>query len=135
MKSNFYHSSVLLQEAVELLQVKPGKMYIDGTLGGAGHTGLILEKGGNAFDAAVAISFAISVERPQSTGIGGGGFMLFSLPGMSEPLTLDFREKAPQLAHEKMFLDRQGQVIPKKSTDGNMTSNQGYCLDEIWQTH
>jgi 16S rRNA (cytosine1402-N4)-methyltransferase len=43
---NNYHTSVLLQETIEALQVKPGKRYIDGTLGGGGHTGQILERGG-----------------------------------------------------------------------------------------
>jgi gamma-glutamyltranspeptidase/glutathione hydrolase len=78
----------------------------------------MLEKGGNAFDAAVAVSFTMAVERPQSTGIGGGGFMLYALPGMDSPLAIDFRERAPQLAKEKMFLNEKGEVIPKKSTEG-----------------
>lgn len=46
MKKDFYHSSVLLNEAVDSLDVQPGKIYIDGTLGGGGHTGLILDRGG-----------------------------------------------------------------------------------------
>lgn len=74
--------------------------------------------GGNAFDAAAAVSFAISVERPQSTGIGGGGFMLFHAPLMKEPIALDFREKAPLKATDKMFLDENGELIPNKSLDG-----------------
>lgn len=78
----------------------------------------MLKKGGNAFDAAAAVSFAISVERPQSTGIGGGGFMLFYGPQLKEPMALDFREKAPLKAHEKMFLDEKGELIPNKSLDG-----------------
>ncbi len=43
---NTYHTSVLLQETIDALQVEPGKRYIDGTLGGGGHTGQILERGG-----------------------------------------------------------------------------------------
>ena len=63
----------------------------------------ILKKGGNAVDAAVAISFALSVERPQSTGIGGGGFLLLKTPKKETPYAFDFREMAP-LSHQSMFL-------------------------------
>lgn len=78
----------------------------------------MFEQGGNAVDAAVAISFSISVERPQSTGIGGGGFMLIKTPEMKKPISLDFREKAPLKAHSKMYLDSKGNVIKRKSLDG-----------------
>ena len=72
---------------------------------------IILDAGGNIIDAAVAISFAISVERPQSTGLGGGGFMLIAGPQFPKPIALDFREKAPLMAHSKMFLDAKGEAI------------------------
>ena len=55
--------------------------------------------GGNAVDAAAAITFAISVERPQSTGIGGGGFLLLRRPESSQVEAWDFREKAPLKSH------------------------------------
>ena len=55
----------------------------------------ILQAGGNAVDAAIAVSFAISVLRPQSTGIGGGGFMLIYLKKENKIVALDFRERAP----------------------------------------
>ena len=74
--------------------------------------------GGNAVDAAAAISFAISVERPQSTGIGGGGFLLLHGPGFEKPIAFDFREKAPLRAHRKMYLDKNGEEIKRKSLDG-----------------
>jgi gamma-glutamyltranspeptidase/glutathione hydrolase len=78
----------------------------------------VLENGGNIVDAAVAASFAISVERPHSTGLGGGGFLLVYLKGMKEPVAFDFREMAPTSAHEKMFLDQKGEVINDKSLIG-----------------
>jgi gamma-glutamyltranspeptidase/glutathione hydrolase len=78
----------------------------------------MMEMGGNAMDAAAAISFVISVERPQSTGLGGGGFLLHWKPGLERPESYDFREKAPLLGNEKMFLDKKGNEIPRKSLDG-----------------
>ena len=78
----------------------------------------IFEMGGNAFDAFTAVSFAISVERPQSTGLGGGGFLLFKTAKMKKPIAVDFREKAPLRAHRDMFLDSNGKVLPRKSLDG-----------------
>jgi gamma-glutamyltranspeptidase / glutathione hydrolase len=74
--------------------------------------------GGNAADAATAVSFAISVERPQSTGIGGGGFLLFNDPNKKVPLFYDFREKAPAKSHSKIYLDKEGNEIPRRSLDG-----------------
>ncbi len=79
---------------------------------------LMYQLGGNAVDAATAVSFAISVERPQSTGIGGGGFMLLKSPQNKYPEAYDFREKAPLKAHQNMFIDSEGKVIKNKSLTG-----------------
>ena len=78
----------------------------------------IFEQGGNAIDAAVAASFAISVERPFSTGLGGGGFLLYQEAKTHKVFAIDFRERAPLKATEKMYLDEKGEVIPRKSLDG-----------------
>lgn len=77
----------------------------------------ILGIGGNIIDAAVSMSFVISVERPQSTGLGGGGFLLYSQNGKT-PKALDFREMAPLKSHETMYLDKEGQEIPNMSQQG-----------------
>ncbi len=55
----------------------------------------VLASGGNAFDAAIATSLALAVARPQSTGLGGGGFMVAWLANEKQPVALDFRETAP----------------------------------------
>ncbi|RMG15998.1 MAG: gamma-glutamyltransferase [Planctomycetota bacterium] len=70
----------------------------------------VLRKGGNAFDALVAASFAISVVRPQSTGIGGGGFVVFHDAARGVEGVLDGRETAPKLATPDMFVEG-GRVI------------------------
>lgn len=81
----------------------------------------MFRQGGNAIDAAVAVSFAISVERPQSTGIGGGGFMLVHFAKTKETIALDFREKAPLAASRNMYLDKKGDTLPKLSLDGALS--------------
>jgi gamma-glutamyltranspeptidase/glutathione hydrolase len=77
----------------------------------------ILEKGGNAIDAAVAVNFALAVCHPAAGNIGGGGFLVYrSAKGKS--YTLDYREKAPQNASRDMYLDATGAIIPNKSFVG-----------------
>lgn len=78
----------------------------------------ILNLGGNAIDAAVAASFVLSVERPHSTGIGGGGFMLFREGKSRKIFAVDFRERAPKKAYEKMFQDENGKAISSLSING-----------------
>ncbi len=77
----------------------------------------MLRRGGNAIDAAVATSFAISVLRPQSTGIGGGGFLLLYLASEGKILAIDFRERAPLKATRDMFV-RDGEAVPSLSRTG-----------------
>ncbi len=78
----------------------------------------IYAAGGNAVDVAAALSFVLAVERPQSTGLGGGGFMLIYMAKQSKVYALDFREKAPQHATRDMFLDSERAVISQKSRQG-----------------
>ena len=77
----------------------------------------ILQQGGNAIDAAVAVGFALAVVYPEAGNIGGGGFMLFRRPD-GEVHFVDYREKAPAKATANMYLDSQGNVIPDLSTIG-----------------
>ncbi|XHX77566.1 MAG: gamma-glutamyltransferase [Stenomitos frigidus ULC029] len=78
----------------------------------------MMQKGGNAIDAAVATTLAISVVEPASAGIGGGGFLLLRLGQTGEVKALDFRERAPLAATRTLYLDAQGKVRPNASTDG-----------------
>lgn len=67
----------------------------------------ILKEGGNAFDAIVATGFALAVTSPSNGNIGGGGFLVaHTADGRS--VSLDFREKAPQLSYQQMFLNKNG---------------------------
>ncbi len=77
----------------------------------------ILQAGGNAVDAAVAVGFALEVVYPEAGNIGGGGFMLFRRPN-GDVHFLDYREKAPAKATANMYLDSHGNVVPDLSTIG-----------------
>ncbi len=82
----------------------------------------ILEAGGNAFDAAVAVSAALAVVEPYSSGLGGGGFWLLQRAGEDKAVMLDGRETAPAAAHRDMYLDAEGNVIPGASVDGPLAA-------------
>nr|MBN2276663.1 gamma-glutamyltransferase [candidate division Zixibacteria bacterium] len=78
----------------------------------------ILEDGGNAVDAAVAVGFALAVCYPEAGNIGGGGFALVYSEDDKTVEALDFREKAPSAAGRDMYLDDSGLVIPGSSLLG-----------------
>jgi gamma-glutamyltranspeptidase/glutathione hydrolase len=81
----------------------------------------ILDRGGNAVDAAVAVGFAMAVTYPRAGNIGGGGFMVVHLARANRDLTIDYRETAPAAASETMFLDAQGNPDPAKSRDSALS--------------
>jgi gamma-glutamyltranspeptidase/glutathione hydrolase len=79
----------------------------------------MLQRGGNAVDAAVAVSFAVGVANPSSCGIGGGGFMLIYLAGERRAVALDYREVAPAAASRDMFV-KNGHAVPELSRRGGL---------------
>lgn len=82
----------------------------------------ILQAGGNAFDAAVAVSAALAVVEPYSSGLGGGGFWLLHRVRDGRQIMIDGREKAPLDATRDMYLDRNGDVIPDASVNGALAA-------------
>ncbi|WP_296246358.1 gamma-glutamyltransferase [uncultured Stenotrophomonas sp.] len=78
----------------------------------------ILGKGGNAFDAAVAVSSTLAVVEPISSGLGGGGFFLLHDAKTGKDLMLDARETSPESATPEQFLDKKGNLDRDRSVNG-----------------
>ncbi|KPQ33138.1 MAG: gamma-glutamyltranspeptidase Ggt [Phormidium sp. OSCR] len=95
----------------------------------------MLQQGGNAVDAAVASTFAISVVEPFSAGIGGGGFLLLYEAAMGEVRSLDFRERAPQAATETMYLDESGEPQSRASLDGHQAVGVPGTVAGLYEVH
>ena len=91
----------------------------------------VLKSGGNAFDATIAVHFALSVVYPNAGNIGGGGFMVYRL-GNGDLGTLDFREKAPEMSYRDMYVDNiEGElkVDDKRSKIGHLASGVPGSVD------
>ncbi len=82
----------------------------------------MLDQGGNAFDAAVAVSAALAVVEPVGSGLGGGGFWLLHQAKDNRQIMIDGRERAPLAATRDMYLDSQGKAVPKLSIDGALSA-------------
>jgi len=82
----------------------------------------ILGQGGNAFDAAVAVTATLAVVEPMGSGLGGGGFWLLHRASDGFQVMLDGREKAPAAATRDMYLDKQGAVIDGLSLNGALAA-------------
>ncbi|MGB1579908.1 MAG: gamma-glutamyltransferase [Nevskiales bacterium] len=82
----------------------------------------VLNAGGNAFDAAVAVSAALAVVEPSGSGMGGGGFWLLHRASDDFQTMIDGREKAPLAASADMYQDAEGNVLPSASINGPLAA-------------
>jgi len=94
----------------------------------------ILEEGGNAFDAAIAVQFALAVVYPRAGNIAGGGFAVYRKAN-GETGSLDFREKAPLAASMDMYLDKDKNVIPNLSSFGVLSVGVPGSVDGMIKLH
>ncbi len=94
----------------------------------------VLRRGGNAYDAAVAMHFALAVVMPRAGNIGGGGFAVVR-DSSGAAMALDFREVAPIYARRDMYLDSAGNVIPGASLYGGLAVAVPGAVAGMWQLH
>lgn len=95
---------------------------------------MMMEKGGNAFDAMVATELALAVAFPFAGNLGGGGFMVYRLADGTSG-SIDYREKAPLAATRDMYLDENGDVIPGLSTLGAMAVGVPGTIAGVFEVH
>jgi gamma-glutamyltranspeptidase/glutathione hydrolase len=112
-----------LCQACQASNVKPPTAAIASAHPLATEAGLLmLKQGGNAFDAAIAVTATLAVVEPYSSGIGGGGFWLLHRASDGMQIMVDGREKAPALAHRRMYQDVNGDVKRGASINGALSA-------------
>lgn len=94
----------------------------------------IIQEGGNAVDAAIAVQMALAVVYPQAGNIGGGGFMVIR-ESDGQYHSLDYREKAPLAASRDMYIDENGDALPEKSQNGHLASGVPGSVDGMVKAH
>ena len=94
----------------------------------------MIERGGNAIDAMVALHFALAVVYPRAGNIGGGGFMVYR-PQNDSAISLDFREKAPAAAHRDMYLDTAGYALDSLSIFGHLACGVPGSVEGMYVAH
>ena len=95
----------------------------------------ILEDGGNAYDASIAVAFALAVVPPRAGNIGGGGFMVMYDKEANENFSIDYREMAPRLASKDMFLNDDGSVNKKRAREGVLSIGVPGTVYGMWEVH
>lgn len=94
----------------------------------------VLQKGGNAVDAAVATEFALAVCYPEAGNLGGGGFMVIRTSNGNTDV-IDYRERAPLKATRDMYLGTDGNVVEGLSTDTHLSAGVPGTVDGMIKVH
>ena len=95
----------------------------------------ILEEGGNAYDASIAVAFALAVVLPRAGNIGGGGFMIMFDETSQQSYSIDYREVAPEAATKNMFLSSDGSVNKIKARQGVLSIGVPGTVYGMWEVH
>ena len=96
----------------------------------------ILNSGGNAYDAAIAVGFTLAVVLPRAGNIGGGGFMVIHDSTLNKQFSIDYREKAPIKSDKDMYLNSDGTFNDQKlSIFGYLASGVPGTVAGLWEVH
>ncbi len=94
----------------------------------------ILQSGGNAIDAAVAVGFTLAVVYPSAGNIGGGGFLVYH-GADGENTSFNYREKAPLAATKTMYLDENGAIKNRSNSQGILSVGVPGSVAGLWLAH
>ena len=128
--SSIFNSQSLIHPAVNRNGMVVTQHYLATDVGAK-----ILEDGGNAYDASIAVAFALAVVLPRAGNIGGGGFMVMYDKEANENFSIDYREMAPRLASKDMFLNDDGSVNKKRAREGILSIGVPGTVYGMWEVH
>ena len=130
LKSEIFNSNSIVQPEVGQDGMVVSQHYLATDVGYS-----ILKSGGNAYDASIAVAFALAVVLPRAGNIGGGGFMVMYDKKSDETFSIDYREKAPEFATKDMFLNDDGSVNTKRATQGILSIGVPGTVYGMWEVH
>jgi gamma-glutamyltranspeptidase / glutathione hydrolase len=130
VKSSIFNSKAIVHPEVGANGMVVSQHYLATDAGQS-----ILAAGGNAYDASIAVAFALAVVLPRAGNIGGGGFMVMFDEASNKTYSIDYREIAPELATKDMFLATDGTVDKKRATQGILSIGVPGTVYGMWEVH
>ena len=131
----FVHASIFNSSSIVHPEVYKNGMVVSQHYLASSVGAQILKDGGNAYDASIAVAFALAVVLPRAGNIGGGGFMVMYDEKTNKTLSIDYREKAPALASKDMYLNDDGTVNKKRAREGILSIGVPGTVYGMWEVH
>ncbi len=129
------HASIFSSDSIVHPEVDQNGMVVSQHYLASSVGAQILEDGGNAYDASIAVAFALAVVLPRAGNIGGGGFMVMYDEKTNKSYSIDYREKAPALASKDMYLNDDGSVNNKRAREGILSIGVPGTVYGMWEVH
>jgi gamma-glutamyltranspeptidase/glutathione hydrolase len=130
IESKIFNSQAIVHPEVGANGMVVSQHYLATDVGHA-----ILESGGNAYDASIAVAFALAVVLPRAGNIGGGGFMVMHDAALNKSFSIDYREIAPAAATKDMYLNADGTVDKMRSRQGVLAIGVPGTVAGMWEVH
>ena len=131
----FVHASIFNSSSIVHPEVNKNGMVVSQHYLASSVGAQILKDGGNAYDASIAVAFALAVVLPRAGNIGGGGFMVMYDEKTNKTFSIDYREKAPALASKDMYLNVDGTVNKKRAREGILSIGVPGTVYGMWEVH
>ena len=130
LESSIFNSNSIVHPQVSSQGMVVSQHYLATNIGKS-----ILEDGGNAYDASIAVAFALAVVLPRAGNIGGGGFTVIYDRETNSKISIDYREKAPALASKDMYLNLDGSVNKERAREGILSIGVPGTVYGMWEIH